>query len=149
MVIRVMAVVLAVMLFSCNKIRNKTKETINQGGEAVGETATEFIEGVGTGIEKTLSLTIEVSDTLAKQGLRTGKYYVNSSENGVEHILNLYVIFDQDLKKNIIVKAFDKDGLEMGRVTSEIQGKKNDAVYVELKFDPHTNLENKGKITIE
>lgn len=137
-------------LVSCSKISEKTKETINQGGEVVGKTATEFIEGVGTGIEETLSLAIVVSDTLTKQGLHTGKYYVTSSDKGTDHVLNIYLIFDKSMsKRSVVVKAFDKDGVEMGRVVSEIQGAKDEAKYLEIVFDHRTNLENKGKITIE
>jgi hypothetical protein len=39
-------------LVSCNQIKSKTKETINESGEIVGKSASEFIEGVSEGIDK-------------------------------------------------------------------------------------------------
>ncbi|WP_346882420.1 hypothetical protein [uncultured Algibacter sp.] len=48
-------ILIFMLLFtSCDKIASKTKETINKSGETVGETATEFFEGVTEGVDKTL-----------------------------------------------------------------------------------------------
>jgi type V secretory pathway adhesin AidA len=137
------------MLTCCSTISNKTKETINEGGEVVGKTATEFIEGVGNGIDKTLALTINVSTELKSKGLETGKYYVTGTENGEDHVLNLYFIFNKELKETLVAKAFDKDGIEMGRVSANVNGNAGEATYVEFKFDHRANLENKGRISIE
>ncbi|MCT4643908.1 MAG: hypothetical protein N4A74_02895, partial [Carboxylicivirga sp.] len=69
-------VVLTLSLFAvgCNRIKEKTKSVINKGGETVGESATEFFEGVSEGIDKTLQCEIQLSEELSVSGLKTGKY---------------------------------------------------------------------------
>lgn len=42
------------LTLSCNRIKKKTKETVNKGGETVGKTASGFFEGVPEGVEQTL-----------------------------------------------------------------------------------------------
>jgi len=59
---------LAVLTISCNRVKDKTKETINQSGEAVGKTATEFFEGVSEGVDKTLQCEISLSQDLQDKG---------------------------------------------------------------------------------
>tara|TARA_R110000751_G_scaffold302244_1_gene416146 strand:+ start:673 stop:843 length:171 start_codon:yes stop_codon:yes gene_type:complete len=51
---RILILLSALSLFSCNRIANKTKEGLNKGGEIVGESATEFFDGVSEGVDKTL-----------------------------------------------------------------------------------------------
>ena len=52
--ISIILALLALFTLSCDRLKQKTKETINKGGETVGKTATEFLEGVTEGVEKTL-----------------------------------------------------------------------------------------------
>ncbi|MBU2921405.1 hypothetical protein KO504_08630 [Winogradskyella psychrotolerans] len=56
--------ILLLSFFSCDRIANKTKEGINRGGEVVGESATEFFEGVSEGVDKTLECKIILSNNL-------------------------------------------------------------------------------------
>ena len=137
------------VLSSCDSVRRKTKETINKGGETVGKTATEFFEGVGEGVEKTLAINIELSEDLKRKGLNTGKYIVSNGQSGQDNLLTVYIIFNDDLSDTLMVKAYDKSGMEIGRLKRAISGKKDDASYFEFEFDRWTNLESKGKVTIE
>ncbi|MEY8848769.1 hypothetical protein AB9K26_08135 [Psychroserpens sp. XS_ASV72] len=134
---------------SCNRIKNKTKETINKGGETVGKSATEFIEGIGEGIEKTLALKIEISEDLKTKGISTGKYYVENSNGGNDNLLTVYIIFEKDFSDTLFVKAYDKEKLEVGRISKEINGKKGEALYIDFEFDKRTILESKGIIQFE
>ncbi len=65
-----------IVLFSCERVKNKTQKTINAGGEAVGQSATEFVEGISEGIDKTLEAKVKLSPNLIKNGLNTGKKLV-------------------------------------------------------------------------
>ncbi|MEM6830921.1 MAG: hypothetical protein AAF551_10440, partial [Bacteroidota bacterium] len=104
------------LVISCDSIKKKTKETINKSGEAVGKTASEFIEGVSEGIEETLKCEVSLSQALQDQGLKTGKFTVdNDTTGGKENQLTLYLIFENDFKKTLTAKAFDKNELEIGR----------------------------------
>ncbi len=143
------ALILSVNILSCSKIKDKTKMSINKSGETIGKSTTEFIEGVGEGINKTLALDIHVSEPLIDKGIETGKYLIEISDEGDKNILTLYIIFNKDFNETIFLKAYDKNNLEIGRVNMQITGKKNEAGYYDFIFDKRTKLENKGSLTIE
>jgi len=147
------ALVLAMLLLtlsSCDRLMNKTKETINKGGETVGKTATEFFEGVSEGIDKTLQCDVVLSQKLIDNGLTTGKFAVeNDSAGGANNVLVLYIIFDKDFSGSVMAKAYDKMGLEIGRSAIDVSGKTGDAGYFDFKFDKRTYIEVKSKIIIE
>jgi hypothetical protein len=135
---------LIILYTSCNKVKDKTKHVINKSGEAVGSTATEFFEGVGSGIEGTLAIKVELSDNLKEKGVQTGKCYTTDKRN----VLTVYLIFERDFKDTLWVKAFDKEGLEIGRKDTLVSGKAGKAYYVDLQFDNRTRLESKSKALI-
>jgi hypothetical protein len=133
------------LMGSCNKVKDKTKQVINKSGEAVGVSATEFFDGVGTGIEETLALKVDVSSELQQKGLQTGKSYTGAKKN----VLTVYLIFNQDFNETMWVKAFDKDGTEIGRADTIISSKAGKAGYFEFVFDQRTKLESRCKIKLE
>lgn len=140
----------ALMACSCGDVSEKAKETINRGGEVVGKTATEFIEGVSEGIDKTLECEIVLSPELAAKGLKTGKFSIETdSTGGHNNMLTLYIIFEKGFKEAVTVKAFDKKGLEIGRSKVLVKGKAGDATYYDFKFDRRTYVEVKSKLVIE
>lgn len=140
----------ALLTISCDRVKNKTKETINKGGETVGKTASEFIEGVTEGVEQILQCEISLSQALMDQGLSTGKFSIeDGAAGGDDNKLTLYIIFDKDFSATLRAKAFDKNGLEIGRVTLDVEGKAGDAGYYDFVFDTRTYIEVKSKITIE
>lgn len=143
------SVVLVLLFMSCNRIANKTKESINRGGEVVGESATEFFDGVSEGVDKTLECKILLSKNLVKKGLKKGIYDVESQSIGNNNKLTLYLIFNKDFEKVLIAKAYNKSGLEIGRAKSTVTGKKGDAGYYDFEFDERTDIGFRNKITIE
>jgi hypothetical protein len=142
--------ILSILLSSCNGCKEKTKETINQGGEVVGKTATEFIEGISEGVDKTLQCEISLSQELKDKGLSTGTFSIqNDSAGGENNRLTLYIIFNKDFNADVSAKAFHKNGLEVGRTKTQISGKVSEANYFDFYFDKRTNIEVKSKITLE
>ncbi|MFM9945157.1 MAG: hypothetical protein ACKVQB_07985 [Bacteroidia bacterium] len=142
--------ILAALVFSCTRVKQKTKETINEGGEIVGKAATEFAEGVSEGAERTLDCDISLSDNLKSKGLKTGDYFVGQdSSGGDNNVLRLYFIFDKDYEGTVTAKLFAKNGLESGRTKVKIDGVSGDAKYFDFAFDKRTHIEVKSKITIE
>jgi hypothetical protein len=137
------------VVFACNRVKEKTKETIHKSGETVGKASTKFFGGVGEGIEKTLDIKIEVAEHLKNKGLSLGKNYVRDSGENKVNLLTLYIIFEKDFNDTLKIKAFDRDGFEIGRVKKHIQGKKEEAAYFDIIFDPRTKLESRGKIRLE
>ena len=86
-------VLLSGLLFiSCNNVKERTKETINEGGRVVGETASELADGLKDGVKNTFDSKIELSDTLQSKGISVGKYYTESDpETNNDNKLVIYL----------------------------------------------------------
>ncbi|WP_418638843.1 hypothetical protein [Winogradskyella sp.] len=141
--------ILLLSFFSCDRIANKTKEGINRGGEVVGESATEFFEGVSEGVDKTLECKIILSNDLQKNGIKTGAYVIDSQSSSNKNKLTLYIMFDTDFNKEVIAKAYNKSELEIGRAKTTIQGQEGDAGYYAFLFNKQTDIGFRNTIIIE
>nr|WP_321235449.1 hypothetical protein [uncultured Psychroserpens sp.] len=138
------------VLCACQRVKDKTQDTINAGGEAVGKSAAEFVEGISEGIDKSLECKIELSKTLLEKGLKTGKYAIEDSPaGGHDNLLTLYIIFEKDFKDIVYVKVFDKNGLETGRAKLEVEGQKGFADYFDFTFGKRAEIEAKSLILVE
>ncbi|WP_299126131.1 hypothetical protein [uncultured Winogradskyella sp.] len=146
---KIISVTLLTILMSCNRIVDKTKEGINRGGEVVGESATEFFDGVSEGVDKTLDCEILLSQNLVNKGLKKGVYNIESQPIGNNNKLTLYLIFDKDFSKEIMAKAYNTKGQEIGRAKTIIEGKSGDAAYFDFEFDERTDIGFRNKITIQ
>ena len=135
---------------ACNKVKQKTKETINEGGEVIGKTATEFVDGVSEGVDQTLECSLQLSPSLKEKGLSTGKYSILKDSAGEnKNLFVVYIIFNKDFNSSVMSKVFNKEGLETGRKKLEITGAPGDAKYFEFQFEKRTNIEHRSKITLE
>jgi len=137
------------VFMSCNRIANKAKEGVNKGGEVVGETATEFFEGVSEGVDKTLECEILLSKKLKSKGLKTGTYDIEGQPIGNNNKLTVYIIFNEDFNSELLAKAYNKNKLEIGRTRTTVEGKAGDAGYFEFVFDKRTDIGFRNRITIE
>lgn len=146
---KLLAVALVMVLaISCNKVKEKTKETLNKGGETVGEMATEFTEGVTEGVERNLDCKVVVSDGLKAQGITTGKYHIENDSIGKDNKLVIYIISEKAYKGTLTFKVNDKKGVEFGRQQLQIDTKAGAAGYYDVVFDPRTDIEVKSTIEI-
>lgn len=136
-------------LFSCQKVTDTAKETVNKGGETVGQTASEFVNGVAKGIDKTYLPELVISEDLKTKGLKSGKYMIGRDTSGSDNMLSVYLIFDKDLKTELKAKAFDANGLEIGRAKTTVDKKAGEATYYDFHFDKRTVMEAKSKLVIE
>lgn len=134
---------------SCNWAKQKTKETVNKTGEVVAQAGSEFADGISKGVEKSFQNKVSFSEPLLKAGLQAGKISINSTDTSVDNLLTMYLIFDQDFNRPLTVKVFDPAGQEYGRVTQTVKATKGDARYIDFLFDRRTNIDGKGKITVE
>lgn len=142
-------VTIALLLFSCNRVKQTTKETINKTGEIAGKGASEFFSGVKEGVDKTFQCELKISDKLSAKGITAGKFSINNSENSQNNMLAVYLIFEKDFKQNIRVTVIDKNGKEYGRTTLDVEGKKGDANYFDFIFDKRTDIESKSTFSFE
>ena len=125
------------------------KESINEAGDAAGQTAGEFFEGATKGVQKAFDVKVSIDPQLKSKGIELGKTQVASDSAGTDNLLTVYVIFTKDFKGKLTAKAFDDKSLEMGRSSVEIKGKKDEAKYVDFHFDPRTNLDSKNELIIQ
>jgi hypothetical protein len=140
---------LITLLSSCDRVKRTAKETINKTGETVGRSTTEFADGVSEGIDKTYQSTLAVSPELQQAGLSTGRFSVGSTDSSQHNVLTAYLIFDQDLDREILVKVTDRKGVEYGRVRQHIAGTKGEAKYYDFVFNKRTRFESKSSIRME
>ncbi|MFN9596399.1 MAG: hypothetical protein ACK560_06370 [Bacteroidota bacterium] len=143
-------ILVTVLLISCGgEVADKAKETLNKGGEVVGETATEVLEGIKEGMDQTLECELAIADDLKKNGVSNGKFeVVSDSIGGSNNVLTAYLIFNQDFSDTLYAKAFDKNQVEIGRAKVLVTVKAGDAGYYDFKFDPRTYIEVKSRIEI-
>ncbi|NDI99137.1 hypothetical protein GWA97_08635 [Flavobacterium sp. LaA7.5] len=136
--------IISLIAVSCNK----AKDTVNKGGEAVGETATEFINGISEGVDNTIDSKIVISDELKNKGISIGKYYLKKDDSGNNNILVIYIITENDFNGTLTFKVFDKKDAEYGRQKIEVSGKAGEASYYDVVFDSRTDIESKSTIKI-
>jgi len=146
---QIFCIALLTILMSCNRITNKAKEGINKGGEVVGESATEFFDGVSEGVDRTLECEILLSKELKNKGLKKGVYDIESQPIVNNNKLTLYLIFKQDFRKEVMAKAYNKKGQEIGRTKAIIEGNSGEAAYFDFLFDERTDIGYRNRITIE
>jgi len=112
-----------------------TGESVGEfAGESVGKAAKGLVRGAEAGA---LAADIRVADTLAKRGVRSTRaqhLFPNKDGKG-DHGLSIYVISEEPLAATLVLKAFDKDGQEVGRTLADVDFKKDDAGYVDFRFD--------------
>jgi hypothetical protein len=140
---------LLVVFISCDRIKNKTKETINQSGEVVGKSAAEFFEGVSEGVEVTIDCDLILSEEVINEGVSTGKYSVGRENSSNYNKLTVYFIFEKDIKTEYTAIVDDKNGLEIGRTKLLIEGLAGETGYFDFVFDERTNIEVKSSINIK
>lgn len=138
------------LLMACHTVEDKTKKVINKSGEVIGKGATEFANGISKGVDKTLECTLTLSETLQQKGLKTGNFSIETDSSGTHrNKLVVYFIFDKDLNQPLLFKVYDNKGLESGRSTLMLNGKAGEAKYVDVVFDPRTDIESRNSITIQ
>ena len=87
----------------------------NKAGEEVGKKVTNFAAGLGQGIDKSLLINVTLTPELEGQGLTktTAKW---SGPEGDKKVITLYLTSKTPIKGTLVAKAFNKEGLEVGRV---------------------------------
>ncbi|MFN5325023.1 MAG: hypothetical protein ACK5C5_08905 [Bacteroidota bacterium] len=138
------------LFLSCgDNIKEEAQETLNKGGELVGETATEVLEGIREGMDQSLECELILSDPLIQDGVAAGKFEVASdSIGGTNNVLTVYLIFNKDFSDTIHAKAFSKKNLEIGRSLVVVTAKAGDAAYYDFNFDKRTYIEVKSRIEL-
>ncbi|WP_424651146.1 hypothetical protein [Capnocytophaga gingivalis] len=135
-----------------NKVSNLTEEVANKtatkAGKIIGGSTRSFADGVGEGLDKAGNSSLQLSEELSKKGIKLGGHKIENL-SGNDNKLSVYFIFEQDFTGTVMVKVFNKQMQEVGRIKQELSGKKDDAGYIDFVFDERTNIDPKYTITIE
>lgn len=97
-------------------------------GSGVGRGVTDFTSGVGSGVDEGVLVTMKFGETATKSGLAS----TTAKRSGKK--INVYVTSKAPFNGQLISKAFNKDGGEIGRSTIPVTFLADDAKYVQFVF---------------
>ena len=134
-------IALSVILFSCDRLSNST--------EKIGETAGDMVKGIESGVKKARAINLSYTESLTAKGISNGKVTLRNDKEGTDNLLSVYLIFSKKFKGKITAKAYDNQGLEMGRSSIKVEGQNGDASFYDFHFDKRTNIDRDGRIVLE
>ena len=140
-VLTITILALSVILASCDKLSNST--------EKIGETAGDMVKGIETGVKKARAINITYTKSLSTKGITNGKVSLKNDKEGTDNLLSIYLIFSKRFKGKVSAKAYDNQGLEMGRSFVKIDVEGGDAGFYDFHFDKRTNIDRDGKVVLE
>lgn len=137
---------MSLALAACNG--DNVNEKIKTASEKAGQAVSEVAKGVSKGVKSSYGVTITKTDSNALKSIDIGKIILKSKD-GTDNMLSIYFIFNKDFSRKLLIKAYDNKGLEMGRSSQLVKGKKEEARFIDFIFDKRTNIDNDSKVTIE
>ncbi len=140
-VLKFCAITLSVILSSCDRLSNST--------EKIGQTAGDMVKGIESGVKKARAINISYTESLTEKGISNGKVTLKNDKEGTDNLLSVYLIFSKKFKGKILAKAYDNQGLEMGRSTIKVEAKEGEAGFYDFHFDKRTNIDRDGRIVLE
>ncbi len=124
-------------------------EKLQEASTKVGTSAAKAVKGIKAGIENATKINIELSESLKTKGLNIGKTKLDSKNGGRHNMLNIYLIFDKKISRNVLLKVLNNQNEEIGRTKSLISGDAGEAKYFDFIFDKRTNIDRDFKIIME
>ncbi len=137
---------ICVLLAACNGAN--VNEKIQNASEKAGQAVSEMAKGVSKGVKSSFEIHISKTDSNSLKAIDFGKIELKSKD-GTDNMLSIYFIFKKDFSRKLLIKVYDNKGLEMGRSSQVVKGKKDEAGFIDFIFDKRTNIDNDSKITIE
>lgn len=118
---------MALGLAACGDDRSPSPRT----GSAVGGSAMDFVAGPGEGVDRRMSLTLEVAPAMAARGLTVT---LGKSRGVGARDASIYVIASHSFTGTLVARALDAEGSEIGRALVEVAMAADDAQYVDFTF---------------
>ena len=97
-------------------------------GRGVGGGVTNFTQGVGQGVDEGVLVTLKVADEAARQGIASN----TAKQSGKK--VQAYLTSKNAYNGQLIVRALNKEGLEIGRSVQPVTMAVNDAKYIAFQF---------------
>lgn len=130
----------------------------SDAAESLTKGVTDMVSGIGRGIEKGTEYPVSVHEKLAGKGVTATVATRNMSgsadsaqlgEGGLDSSVSVYITFDEDIDTLIQIRAYDKDGVEVGRSNKmPVIMDADDGTYLHFSFDGQTPLTRVTKMTI-
>lgn len=137
------------IIFSCGRVQKEAKNAINKSGEFIGESSSEFVDGISSGVDKKFKCEFHFKDESKFSGIEIGKYEILNGKSGHDNVLSLYMIFNKAFADTMNVKLYDKENLEYGRTMVFVSGKKDEANYVDIEFEDRISIESISSFVFE
>jgi len=117
------------------------KKEGKEAAESISEGAGELVKGITSGFDKSLNkvdvrLAIEIQESVELG--RVSKS--NAPDDDGNNTVSAFLDPKEDLKGVFTLKAFDADGVEIGRSKYGVDVAKDDAQYHDFKFDERTPM---------
>lgn len=139
---------LLLTIISCQKVKQSTKDVLQEGTAVLEKTANQVFEQVeNDGLPGDKSFYLWIADTLRDKGLVAGKQKIIETDTG--DILSIYLIFNQDFSENIRATIHDKSGAEYARVSLHVTGKANEAGFVNFSSQAPLHIERQSKVVLQ
>jgi len=123
------------MLGACKENGGDTAKKV---GSKVGESLSEFSSGIGEGIDKKMTIEVELTEAILEKNLT---HTIAKSQGLGSNGISVYLISKDAVKGSLVTKALNEEGLEIGRSTVEIDFDEDDAKYVDFDFDRTMDLQ--------
>lgn len=117
--------------------------------ESISEGAGEVYGGLNEGFDASLVKVTVKLDPRLDPFVSLGRCGKHSNDSTQKTDLIVYTIFKQDYNGKLLVRALDKDNLEVGRATKTVNYKADQAEYVEFEFDKRTPINLVEYFTLE
>src|SRR5262245_47805265 len=118
-------------MIGCGKQADKLAD---RAGDAVGQHLTEFTKGIGKGIDKKMMVDVKLKPEVYALGL-TNSFAKSLALDESRKGFTVYLIASQSVSTTLVARAFNADGLEIGRAKKQVVLDKDDAKYVTFEFD--------------
>ena len=141
-----LALLSCILLLACNN--SNVNDKIHNAGEKAGKAVSEIAKGVSQGVSSSFEVHITKADSVSLKNIELGKISLKSKE-GTDNMLSIYFIYKKDFARKLSIKVFDSKGLEMGRSSQLVKGKKDEAGFIDFIFDKRTNIDSDSKIIME
>lgn len=121
---------------------------VHAAGQKVGETAVEFVAGLGQGIDRQMVVVVDLSPDVTELGLQKTMAKALTMEQRATKGMSIYFIADKAVKTALLAKALNADGVEIGRAAVDIELAEDEARYVNFVFDPQTDMQLVAKYVV-
>jgi len=136
------AALAALAASSCGKgDESIAKKTSGKVGAALNELA--------AAVNKDEPLNVELSETASAKGLKKTIVKRAPAENGAGHGVTAYIISTRAASGQLVAKAFDKAGQEIGRASVDLDLGADDARYYTFRFSPDMDFPSADKFVLD